>query len=469
MSESSIKKSGVYGLFGKRYGDVLINVLQGCCNGIADFGNVCTVVRDCIGINSNNGNPSLVLNQQGEWVSLISGGGGIIYTTLDNLNNNLIPNNQLKAGTTYQIDTQGTAYKDNGIFLKAISTNKLSNLGARIFLSPATYQSVVDGFGNNWLGVWNISLTPSINDLVIWGGLVWKNINGNIGNFIDEYTLDPTEWGVINKDSYFNNEYVELIMTVRFDYTNNWVEWQVDTSNNEIGIDYKENIINYGFAINPCDVTDWNMGDSFFNNKVEAGIYNNTPSLIYDNSCKQIYNNSNEGYISNNSNKGYISNNSNEGYIESNSNTLDISGNSNGGNIYSNSNIGGIYNNSITYSIFDNSNKGNIDSNSNNGQISNNTNTNTISDNSNNGHIMFNSNKGFISNNYNEDYIYFNNNRGEIYNNGNGIGRIEYNSNNGTINNNTGTGGVWIISFNNNNGSISSVQIADVTDTIVNK
>ena len=71
--------------------------------------------------------------------------------------------------------------------------------------------------------------------------------------------------------------------------------------------------------------------------------------------------------------------------------------------------------------------------------------------------------------NSNEDYIYFNNNRGEIGYNGNGIGRIEYNSNNGIINNNTGTGGVWIISFNNNNGSISSVQIADVTDTIVNK
>jgi len=73
MSESSIKKSGVYGLFGKRYGDILINVLQGCCNGIADFGNVCNVVRDCIGIDEVNGDSNLFLNQKGEFISITVG------------------------------------------------------------------------------------------------------------------------------------------------------------------------------------------------------------------------------------------------------------------------------------------------------------------------------------------------------------------------------------------------------------
>jgi len=74
MAESSIKKSGVYGLFGKRYGDILINVLQGCCNGIADFGNFCNVVKDCIGVDEINGDNTLFLNQKGEWVEISSGG-----------------------------------------------------------------------------------------------------------------------------------------------------------------------------------------------------------------------------------------------------------------------------------------------------------------------------------------------------------------------------------------------------------
>lgn len=74
MAESSIKKSGVYGIFGKRYGDILINVLQGCCNGVADFGNVCTVVKDCIGIDEVNGDSNLFLNQKGEFISITGGG-----------------------------------------------------------------------------------------------------------------------------------------------------------------------------------------------------------------------------------------------------------------------------------------------------------------------------------------------------------------------------------------------------------
>ena len=79
MAESSIKKSGVYGIFGKRYGDILINVLQGCCNGVADFGNVCTVVKDCIGISLEDGDETLFLNQKGEWVSST----GQVYTFLN--------------------------------------------------------------------------------------------------------------------------------------------------------------------------------------------------------------------------------------------------------------------------------------------------------------------------------------------------------------------------------------------------
>lgn len=73
-----IKKSGVYSIFGKHYGDYLINFITGCC---PDIGTLCTSIKHCIGI-FPEGNPNLVLNQQGNW---ISGSGGNIQTLLSDL------------------------------------------------------------------------------------------------------------------------------------------------------------------------------------------------------------------------------------------------------------------------------------------------------------------------------------------------------------------------------------------------
>jgi hypothetical protein len=61
-----IKKSGVYPIFGKHYGDYLINFITGCCT---DIGTLCTSIKHCIGI-FPEGNPNLVLNQQGDWIPL---------------------------------------------------------------------------------------------------------------------------------------------------------------------------------------------------------------------------------------------------------------------------------------------------------------------------------------------------------------------------------------------------------------
>ena len=65
-----IKKSGVYSIFGKHYGDYLINFITGCC---PDIGTLCTSIKHCIGI-FPEGNPNLVLNQQGDWIT-----SGVIY------------------------------------------------------------------------------------------------------------------------------------------------------------------------------------------------------------------------------------------------------------------------------------------------------------------------------------------------------------------------------------------------------
>lgn len=63
---------------------------------------------------------------------------------------------------------------DNGLILTALANNVVENYGYRIMLCPRTYKTTTDLFGNNWLGVWQSTLTPSINDLVIWGGMFGK-------------------------------------------------------------------------------------------------------------------------------------------------------------------------------------------------------------------------------------------------------------------------------------------------------
>jgi len=64
MDLQPIKKSGVYSIFGKHYGDYLTNFITGCCS---DIGTLCNSIKHCIGI-FPEGNPKLFLNQQGDWV-----------------------------------------------------------------------------------------------------------------------------------------------------------------------------------------------------------------------------------------------------------------------------------------------------------------------------------------------------------------------------------------------------------------
>jgi len=60
-----IKKEIVVGLFGKKDATKLLNWLNDCCT------TFCDDLKTCLGI-SSTGNPSLVLNQQGNWNLSIS-------------------------------------------------------------------------------------------------------------------------------------------------------------------------------------------------------------------------------------------------------------------------------------------------------------------------------------------------------------------------------------------------------------
>lgn len=74
MSSSSnvdpMKKSSIYATFGRYYGEKLYKLLFDCCSGLP--GSFCYEVLKCLNI-SPQGNPDLVLNQQGEWITNGSG------------------------------------------------------------------------------------------------------------------------------------------------------------------------------------------------------------------------------------------------------------------------------------------------------------------------------------------------------------------------------------------------------------
>lgn len=424
----------------------------------------------------------------------------------------LISNSQLQLGISYKITDRG----DRGITLKAISNNQLSLEGIRNMLCPKSY--IVGSLDtNSWKGVWNISKTAVADDLFIWGGLVWKNLTGAIGTSLSEIALDATNWVVIPKASFVNNEYIELIFSVLYDYDADWILEQYDKKGNTFGLS-KERYDEYLSALgaNPVDITDWNFTDDdvtdrflsdnkcvgVWNNKEDikilgnfctgqisgnrftasgkiisgniiGGTYgnikdNNIGSDISGNYCLSITGNTNTSSIDANYVTGPIANNSNTSYIRANSGCDSISNNSNGGriawnvttggSIVSNTNGGSIETN-FANNINSNANTGQIISNKNMSDISSNTSAvTTISNNGNTGSISSNSITGAISSNKNNGAISSNT----------GIGNITSNINNGFITSNT-LGG-FNITVNINNGDITGATlIADISDAIVNK
>jgi hypothetical protein len=290
----------------------------------------------------------------------------------------LIASASLEEGLQYNIT-------DRGIRLTAVSSTEFDPNGLRKMLCPANYKIGVDTYGNNWIGVWNTNRTPSINDLTIWGGLVWKNLTGDVGAYVDDYGLDLINWVVIPKASFTNHEYISLIFNVNYDVENDWINKQWDKKGNIFGVD-KTTFESYGYLVNLCDLSDWNMDDS------ELPFSNNN--------CMGVWNNSNTGGIYENHLQG--------GYISLNSNVGDIAWNILLDRIELNSNNGGITVNVVT-GIFENSN---------NGEIYGNRCKESINSNSNNGRISDNINLGYINNNSSlpatQCNIFRNNNNGNI-------------------------------------------------------
>ena len=148
----------------------------------------------------------------------------------------LIAASGLIPGTLYKISDRG----DRGIFLNAISTNKLAPKGTRIMLCPSAYYLGFDDFNNKWKGIYDLTQpysaqpflttkTLDINDLVISFGHVYKitDATPDHNNIYDKFSL-------IEKTSFTNHEYIELCFDIKYDFTGDEILEQSDNYNNTV-------------------------------------------------------------------------------------------------------------------------------------------------------------------------------------------------------------------------------------------
>jgi hypothetical protein len=159
-------------------------------------------------------------------------------------------------------------YGGTDILVSGLPNNQFSTSGYGKFYNPR-YDSI---------SVWNLNSTYSIDDLVIYGGKVWKNLTGSLGELNDIFVLDNTNWELqddyTNIDHYFavwdqvelgfsDNDYC---INSRYDsYRNNYVRvGQLDREGNDRWFFCGVNPITaFGWGndnINDCDIK-----DSYFN------------------------------------------------------------------------------------------------------------------------------------------------------------------------------------------------------------
>lgn len=207
---------------------------------------------------------------------------------------------------------------DTQIILTAITQKSFHPIGKRI--QPVVQKGFYTSSGNH-KGIWTPTLTVSINNTVIFGGKLWRNLTGSRGTATSYHTLDAVNWA-LSSSTYQENE----VFGVKYDIYEDqiWEQW-----------DHKGNIVKveFGDTRGLTTITDWLQPNRVHN--ITYGMVNNINDEIYDNNISgPIYNNRNVGNIFENRNIGEISGNSNTGNIYKNStSTAQIKNNSSAGDI----------------------------------------------------------------------------------------------------------------------------------------
>ena len=371
----------------------------------------------------------------------------------------------LSKGVRYKIyDLTADDLGPFSIWIDALDTDKVSDYGTieMTIVRPEAYTE--DGIGVSiYLGVWSewgcgySGNMPSIGDKCVWGGYVYENITGNLGNDLNDTELDSTDWTRLSTfDEKIGSDYYQKRFSLELNFQDyesgdtTWTEDLIRCIRDDRGNTvFRDNANSIGWKI-----TDW--GDPGILNNTTCGIWNNICPYLRDNKVERKIEYNQQDSIAFNdatgiwenygANTGMIIYNE-TGNIAGNMTTGSIIGNVTGrdNGITGNGDISWVHN--ISYNkcgaIFDNLNAGNI---------SYNIITGDISMNLCNGLIAWNMNNGYIgANTANVGYITYNSNNGNI-NENNNIGGIDHNSNNGHITENYDA--VTDIEDNTNNGQI---------------
>jgi hypothetical protein len=202
---------------------------------------------------------------------LVSGGGGSSLVELTYAEAvDLVDSEGVIEGTRYLVTgVDVELYGGTDVLIHGLLNNQFSTSGYGKFYNP--------NYGS--MSVWDSSATYSIDGLAIYGGKVWKNLTGSVGDVDNNpFTLDNTNWEL--QDDYTNtNHYITVwdqielgfaegvfCINSRYDsYRNNYVRvGQLDSDGNDRWFFCGVNPIQvFGWGndnINDCDIK-----DSYFN------------------------------------------------------------------------------------------------------------------------------------------------------------------------------------------------------------
>ena len=126
----------------------------------------------------------------------------------------------------------------------------------------------------------NFTSQYAVNDKVIWGNKVWKNLNGRVGANAESWLALNEEWELV---PYNNTDYDLVANEIEYDYENDYISFRRDSSN-FVRQDY--DVINnwWGWQNNQIAYFPWghpNVTNVELNNSYQAGLvnYHNTSNL----------------------------------------------------------------------------------------------------------------------------------------------------------------------------------------------
>jgi len=227
-----------------------------------------------------------------------SGGSGLVELTYSEVLD-LLDSGGIVDGTRYLVTgVDVELYGGTSVLVTGLPDNQLSQNGWGKFYN-ARYDIIY---------VWDPIATYSVDDLVIYGGKVWKNLTGSVGSSTDVFILDNTNWEL--QEDYTNTAHYATVwdqievgygdgayrINSRYDsFRNNYVRvGQLDSYSNDRWFFCGVNPLQV-FAWGNDNINDCNIIDSYFNclnvigNTTIYGFDMSNYSFIFDSMLRDVY------------------------------------------------------------------------------------------------------------------------------------------------------------------------------------